>query len=226
MFADDLKFYRVISSRVDCCAIQSDIDSLLNWCTMNGMEVNVQKCNVISFCRNRQTTLFDYKMEIVSITRVSTVKDLGIFLDYKLCFAQHVAVTTAKAYAVLGFIKRNTQQFDDIYCLKSLYCALVRSILEYGVLVWSPYYAVQINRIERIQRQFVRYALRMLPWEDPIRLPPYEHRCALIQLPTLANRRSLLQRLFIFDLLGNNIDSTELLKRVHFNVPSRINYLE
>ena len=222
MFADDLKFFRVITSTIDCCAMQADIDLLLNWCKINGMEVNAQKCSVISFNRNRNVTFFDYKMSSTSINRVNTVKDLGILLDSKLSFSQHIAVTTAKAYAVLGFVKRNTQQFTDIDSLKSLYFALVRSVLEYGVLVWAPYQVVQISRIERIQRQFIRYALRSLPWRDPHRLPPYEHRCALIRLPTLANRRTMLQQLFIFDLLENNVDSPELLSQLRFNVPPRI----
>ena len=133
--------------------------------------------------------MYDYRMSQASINRVNTVKDLGILLDAKLSFAQHISATTAKAYAVLGFIKRNTQQFNDIYCLKSLFSALVRSILEYG----APYHAVHINRIERIQRQFLRFALRMLPWNDPVRLPRYEHRCSLIQLQTLTSRRTMLQ---------------------------------
>ena len=222
MFADDLKFFRVIPSTLDCCAIQADIDTLLSWCTLNGMEVNVRKCNVISFCRKRQVMMFDYRMSTVSINRVNTVKDLGILLDAKLNFAQHISATTAKAYAILGFIKRNTQQFDDVYCLKSLYCSLVRSILEYGVLVWAPYNAVKTNQIERVQRQFLRYALRLLPWNDPVRLPHYEQRCSLIHLPTLSSRRTMLQRLLIFDLLENNVDSPELLSHIRFNVPPRL----
>ncbi|KXJ69408.1 hypothetical protein RP20_CCG027228 [Aedes albopictus] len=221
MFADDLKFFRVIASLVECCAIQADIDVLSNWCKLNGMEVNVRKSNVITFSRKTSTVLFDYKMSSTSITRVSTIKDLGVLLDSKLNFAQHIAATTAKAYATLGFVKRNTQQFEDVYCLKTLYCALVRSVLEYCVLVWAPYHATQINRIERIQRNFIRYALRRLPWNDAIRLPPYEQRCGLIHLPTLASRRILLQRLFVYDVLCNNVASSTLLSAVNFNVPAR-----
>lgn len=218
---DDLKLFRVVSSLTDCCAVQADIDALVRWCMLNGMEVNVQKCCVITFSRKRNVIDFGYRMSATNITRVNTVKDLGVLLDSKLNFAQHIAATTAKAYAVLGFIKRNTQEFEDVYCLKSLYCSLVRSILEYGVLVWAPYHTTQSNRIERIQRNFIRYALRRLPWTDPVRLPPYEHRCALVHLETLACRRVLLQRLFVFDILSNNVDCSVLLTNINLNVPAR-----
>lgn len=139
----------------------------------------------------------------------------------KLKFSQHISSVTAKAFAVLGIIRRNTQAFRDVYCLKSLYVSLVRSILEYGVTVWAPYHSVQIARLERVQKCFLRFALRHLPWRDGQHLPPYEQRCALIKLPTLQKRRELLQRLLIFDLLNNNIDCSELLGRLRINAPGR-----
>lgn len=149
------------------------------------------------------------------------LKTLACYLTERLNFSQHIVATSAKAYAMLGFIKRNTQQFENVYCLKTLYCALVRSVLEYGVLIWAPSHATQIHRIERVQRNFLRFVLRRLPWNDPIRLPPYEHRCALIGLPTLSSRRTLLQRLFIFDILTNNVDCSALLSNINLNVPAR-----
>lgn len=131
MLADDLNFFRTINSTVHCCVIQEHINSLIDWCTLNGMEITVQKCNVISFSISTRVTTFDYKISTASINRKATVTDLGIILDYKLNFVQHVASTTT------------------IYCLKSLFCALVRSIFEYGVIVRAPYHAVQINRVKQ-----------------------------------------------------------------------------
>lgn len=118
-------------------------------------------------------------------------------------------------------VRRNTAQFDNVYALKALYCALVRSVLEYGVQVWAPYYDVNVNRIENVQKRFIRYALRNLPWNDPVQLPPYEQRCALISLQPLASRRIMLQRLFIFDVIKGNINCTSLLENVRLYAPTR-----
>lgn len=219
MYADDFKFFRVVTSPVDCCALQMDIDRLLDWCKENDMEVNIRKSNVITFSRLQSTFAFEYTMGDSVLERVAYVKDLGITIDAKLRFSQHISSVTAKAFVVLGIIRRNTQAFRDIYCLKSLYVSLVRSILEYGVTVWAPYHAVQIARLERVQKTFLRFALRHLPWRNNHHLPPYEQRCALIKLPTLQNRRELLQRLLIFDLLNNNLDCSDLLERLRFNAP-------
>lgn len=222
MYADDFKIFRIISSLVDCCALQTDIERVLDWCDRNGMEVNVQKCSTITFARIRSPITFGYTMKDCTLNKVSLIKDLGILLDSKLRFTEHISSVIAKAYVVLGIVKRNTREFNDVYCLKTLYISLVRSILEYGVVVWCPYHAVHIDRIERVQRAFLRFALRGLPWQNRLHLPPYEHRCALIRLPTLRDRRTLLQRLFIFDLLENNIDCPELLSRLRFNAPERV----
>lgn len=221
MYADDLKLYRTVKSYLDCLALQVDLDTLMRWCDRNGMTAHAKKCKVLSFSRSRNPIIADYCMNGQRLDRVDSIKDLGVVVDNKMRFNQHIALTTAKAFAMLGFLKRNTTQFDDFYTLKSLYCSLVRSVLEYAVVVWAPFHESQILRIERVQRAFVRYAFRKLRWNDPLRLPPYEQRCALFNLPTLSCRRVLLQRLLAFDILRNNIDCTTIRALVHYNVPVR-----
>ncbi|XP_062557293.1 uncharacterized protein LOC134222165 [Armigeres subalbatus] len=142
-------------------------------------------------------------------------------MDKKLNSSEHISVTTAKAFAVLGFIRRNGAEFNDVFSLKSLYSCLVRSILENAVPVWAPFHEVQSARIERVQRSFVRFALRRLPWTNPLRLPQYKDRCQLMHLGSLRQRRAYLLRMFAFDLLSHRLDCDELLQRVIFYVPTR-----
>lgn len=183
--------------------------------------MNAAKCKVITFARCQSTVTFDYGLNNISLERVTSIKDLGVTLDSKLRFNEHISMTTAKANAMLGFLRRNTAHFDDVHALKSLYCAVVRSVLEYGVQIWAPYHAVHIARIERVQKRFIRYALRRLPWNDPVNLPPYEHRCALLKIQPLSSRRVMLQRLFVFDVIMCNIDCSSILENVRFHAPAR-----
>lgn len=220
-YADDLKIFKTILSQMDCCVIQRDLDTIRNWCSANGMDTNAEKCKVISFTRSRAPIQQSYSIGVHELDRVTSVKDLGVVVDNKVTFNEHIATTTAKAFSLLGFLRRITKSFQDVYALKSIYCTVVRSVLEYAVQVWSPYHQVQSNRVERVQKSFLRYALRRLPWNDSIRLPPYEHRCMLIGLDTLASRRILLQRVFCFDLLTGNIDCGDLLQQLNIHVPNR-----
>lgn len=97
----------------------------------------------------------------------------------------------------------------------------MRPILEYGSVVWDPCYAVHINNIESVQKQFLLFALRSLPWNSTVNLPPYTSRLALIKLPTLKSRRTMLNVTFLLNLINGDVRSELLLSRISFNVPQR-----
>jgi len=122
---------------------------------------------------------------------------------------------------VLGFIKRWSKDFDDPYLTKTLFISLVRSILEYGSPVWSPQYVVHSNRIESVQKNFLLFALRRLNWDANHILPPYSSRLLLINLPFLANCRTMLGTVFICKLIRGEVESPDLVSRPNFSVPSK-----
>ena len=220
-FADDLKLYSKVKDPSDASALQNQLSIFNNWCSNNRMLLNPDKCEVITFSRKLNPLIHDYKLSNVSLRRENCVKDLGVLLDSKLTFKQHVSFVFDKACRNLGFIMRTGKHFNDIYCLKALYCALVRSNLEYCVTVWSPFYQNGTSRIETVQRRFIRFALRRLPWSDPFRLPSYEQRCRLIDLDTLQSRRDVIRALFVSDLLTARIDCPWILERLDIQVQPR-----
>ena len=221
LYADDLKIFRSMLTPLDYLVLQNDIDAVHEWCQLNGMQLNVDKCKSICFSRLLTHLHYEYRVNNQSMERVNSIRDLGVIFDQKLKFNEQVSSVTAKAFATLGFLRRNTADFDDPYALKTLYCSLIRSTLEYAVQIWAPQHSTMRDRIERVQKQFLRFALRQLPWRDPIRLPPYTDRCKLLNLPTLQDRRTLLQRLFVFDMLNGNIDCPDVLRKIDFHVPHR-----
>jgi hypothetical protein len=76
-----------------------------------------------------------------------------------MSFLSHIEAITAKSVRMLGIIKRITKEFQDYYALKTLFVSLVWPNLEYASVVWSPHTAYH-SRIEQIQYNFVRFALR------------------------------------------------------------------
>lgn len=148
------------------------------------------------------------------------MKDLGILLDSKLSFIPHYDLLCSKACRMLGFVKRNSTEFKDFLTLKSLYCSLVRSQLEYGSIIWNPNYQVHSDRIERIQKSFTRLALVRYGFVFS-ELPSYPIRCKLLGLETLSNRRQISSISFIHDILSGKFSCSDLLRLLNFNVPSR-----
>ena len=105
---------------LDSLVLQTDIDAVHEWYRLNGMQLNVDKCKTISFSRVHTHLLYEYKVNKLSMERVNSIRDLGVVFDHTLKFNEQVLSITAKAFATLGFLRRNTTDFNDPYALKTL----------------------------------------------------------------------------------------------------------
>ena len=65
--------------------------------------------------------------------------DLGIVMDPKLNFINHINATISKTRSLLGFVKRWCKEFNDPFTTKTLFVSLVRPVLEFGCVIWIPY---------------------------------------------------------------------------------------
>jgi len=61
-----------------------------------------------------------------------------------------------------------------------------------------------------------------LKFDSHVRLPSYSSRLILIILPSLVNRRTGLDTIFMNNLIRGDIDSVDLVSRLTFNVPVRL----
>jgi hypothetical protein len=117
--ADDMKLFLPLSGFHDCLKIHSDLNQLSEWCDRNSLE-------------------FSYKLNGTVLDRVSSINDLGVIMHEKNTFSEDFDVMVAKAFAMLGFIRRLSSEFRDQFTLKSLYMSLmVRPKLEYASCVWN-----------------------------------------------------------------------------------------
>jgi len=122
---------------------------------------------------------------------------------------EHLNCILPKAYAMFGFVKRNTFLFTNPYSRLSVFSAIVRSRVEYAFFIRNPSGSVQINRIERLQKKFLKCALQSLYFTEPA--PPYASQCSLLHTCSLKDRRVIAGLLFLNDLLVGNIDCPCLL---------------
>ncbi|XP_075167479.1 uncharacterized protein LOC142239572 [Haematobia irritans] len=119
MYADDVKIFYSFNDPIDQTLLQSDLDNFLGWCDINLMKLNISKCKHMSFYRVKRidTSYFLYSREL---DRVETFLDLGILLDNRLNFKQHLTMMINKAYSSLGFMKRWCKEFDDHCVTKTI----------------------------------------------------------------------------------------------------------
>ena len=107
---------------------------------------------------------------------------MGVVIDSKLSFSEHVGEKVSKANRIVGLIRRTFVSLDE-KMFKPLYVALVRPHLEYANQAWSPYLSKDIVPIENVQRR----ATKLIP---SLKEMSYEDRLRKLKLPTLAYRRA------------------------------------
>lgn len=230
LYADDLKIMKIIANSQDCNDLQFDLNVLLKWTKENKLHLNLSKCKVMSFFRKKECVEFLYSIGDHKLERVTTFKDLGVIFDQKLNFRDHIDYILAKSNSAFGFIRRLTKDFKNPLSIRSLYCALVRSHLEYASVIWDPAYKIHIDRIERVQKRFLIYYLQKVGgffdsnlalWQNIQNLPHYTTRCEISKLNSLADRRKMAASALVADVLCSRIDAPEFLASIKILVPSK-----
>jgi hypothetical protein len=96
------------------------------------------------------------------LDRVSSINDLGVIMDEKLNFSEHVDVMVRLLRCWdLSEDSHSSSEISE-HTLRSLYTLLVCPKLEYASCVWSSFYDMRVDMVKRLQRRFIRYALRGL----------------------------------------------------------------
>ena len=153
LFADDCLLYREINNAKDHVALQNDLKALEIWADTWGMRFNASKCNILSI---KPKTHYIYELNKTILKSVTSNPYLGILFTDNLKWGDHINNITKKANSTLGFLRRNLGRCPTV-CKKNAYMSLVRSSLEYGSVVWDPYYQKDIDQLERVQRGAARF---------------------------------------------------------------------
>ena len=95
---------RIIRTITDCQNLQDDLNRLVQWADRWQMSFNFAKCGIT----NRiNPVCFTYQMKEHCLNEVSHTKYLGVLVDRRLIWSNHIDYITSKANKVLGFLQRN-----------------------------------------------------------------------------------------------------------------------
>lgn len=183
LFADDTKIYTRSDNPESVVSLQEDLDKLQDWSNRWLLRFHPEKCKVLKL--GNKKTNSEYKMRSnnkeVILEESIYEKDLGVLIDNRLGFNEHVAHITKKANRIVGIIRRSFDFLtEDLFV--QLYKSLVRPILEYGHAVWQPSSKQLCQEVENVQRR----ATKLL---SSISNLTYPERLKLLKLPSLEHRR-------------------------------------
>ena len=228
MFADDVKMYGRVNSDTDANFLQHQLDILCQWSATWRLTLNAAKCKVLTLTLRRLPVKRAYTIGGIELERVSVMRDLGVLLDEKLTFGDHVDVTVRKANRALGLLIRSFQTGKhgrpfDVNMSKSIMCtfnANVRSVLEFCCIVWGGAAKSHMQRLERVQHKFLIWlCARCRVTNAPAQ---YKDLLDYFGMFSLAARREQQDILFIRNVHRQRIDSPFLLSKFSLAVPTRL----
>lgn len=225
MYADDVKIFRKITSPFDSQELQRDLDRLTAWSACWGLTLNPSKCQSFTVTLRCAPVQITYNIGGTVLEHVDRIRDLGVIIDSKLTFAQHVDHAVKRANRALGLLMRSFQtgirpgKFRRSAVLTA-YFANVRSILEYGSVIWTGAAKTHTARIDRVQHKFLMWLLSHTSSEHVPSLS-YENLLPHFRLPSLSSRRTQHDILFIRNIFRHKIDSAELLASFALHTPTR-----
>ena len=162
------------------------------------MRFNAKKCYVLSIKKksNKFYTLNNHILE-----NVPSNPYLGLQIQEDLKWKEHITNVTKKANSTLGFLRRNLQHCPKD-CRKIAYTALVRSIMEYGSVIWDPYSKTEIDKLESIQRRGARFICKDYKSREDGCIT---RMLKELDLPTLQTRRQQQRLIFFYKVVEGQI---------------------
>lgn len=158
IFADDVKLFSSVNSIYDQVQVQIDLEKIALWAQVNQLKLNLQKCKVLSFGRGRVNSFtFQYRLFNEDLELVTKMKDLGILFQSNFEFKEHLDIVVSRSLKLLGFIKRSTKEFKNTDTIMYLYKTIIKPVLMYGSIIWSPHYDVDLVKLESPQHRLLRY---------------------------------------------------------------------
>jgi len=179
MYADDCTLNRPVDSNETLdqavSSLQQDLDALSEWATSNKAKFNPSKCEVLLITRKRNTTLQSaHPLSIcnTAIPIVEKTKILGLLIDNKLLYNDHIHRLATSSSRALGLISRTASQLREDFRAR-LYKALVRPLMEYASPIWCGTGKNHLKELEQVQHR----AFKLLRLTNPL-----AHNLAPLQL--------------------------------------------
>ena len=158
LYADDTKLWRTIKCDNDILQLQKDIDYLHTWSLSNKINLNLQKCKVVSI-KSKPSPLamlpfvsYHYYLAENMLNYADSEKDLGVCINNCLNFSEHCDIILAKANQKYGLLKRTCHFVSDTRRRRVLYFTLVRSQFNHCSTAWRPTEITNKTLVEKFEK--------------------------------------------------------------------------
>ena len=189
-FADDTRVGCPMSSVADAALLQEDLQTIYTWCEDNNMEFNADKFEMLRYQANPAQPLPPVTITAAdgsAIEEKPRVRDLGVTLSNSASFSDHLADRVKTVRKLTGWVLRTFKTRATLPML-TLWKSFLLCHLEYCSQLWSPSALGDIQKVEQLQRHFLKQIpeLRGLTYWEMLQ------RCKLYSLQRRRERYSVI----------------------------------
>ena len=159
IFADDTRLSMEINTEDDVEEFQDIMNKIKEWGKNNNMKFNAKKFELIRYGKNEElkdnTVYFGPDMKDV-IERKENTRDLGVIINDKLNFNDHVDKVVQNTKRKMGLLSRTFKGREKGLMMKlwKTYCI---PVLDYASPLYvNPEKKTQLKRLENLQRQWTK----------------------------------------------------------------------
>ena len=136
---------------------QKDIERVDHWMKYNKVTVKATKSKLLRFCIAKDDISLKFSDEF--LIRVDSCKYLGIWLDNKLSFRQHIEYIRKKINKFCAIVYK-LRDVMTINQLINYYKTYAQPVLQYGILIYGCVKKSNLYAIHKSQKRFFRIAFR------------------------------------------------------------------
>lgn len=183
LFADDTNVF-ISGKNIDILVktLNAELSKLVTWLHVNKLSLNVKKTHFIIFSQAKN---FHHTPDVLindeKLQRVYSTRFLGVVIDHKLKWSEHIQYTKGKISKGLGILCKARKVFSTS-TLITLYYSFIYPYFTYGIEVWGTASQMVIQSLIKLQKRIIR-VITMAPHRA--HTDNLFHSTKILQLPKI-----------------------------------------
>ena len=157
LFADDTNLFCNGPNLNDLIEeINEELKLVYTWVKVNKLSLNIEKTNFMLFMpKNFPCSKVSVVVDNHPINEGHHTKFLGVIIDNKLKWKEHIDYISKKIAKGIGVIVKARKVFDKVTLL-SLYNSLILPYLSYCIHIWGNAYQTHLQKLHVLQNKIIK----------------------------------------------------------------------
>ena len=164
LFADDTNLFSSGSNAISLQdGVNNDLAIIAEWLKVNKLSLNIKKTHFMCFsAKNKSRPGISLQIDREAIAEVNKSKFLGVVVDNKLSWKDHISFVCRKVARDIGVIIKARKVLHN-ESLKCLYYSFMYPYMIYCNQVWGSACKTNIEPLQVLQKRAVRIILGVHP---------------------------------------------------------------